>query len=348
MSKHRPLRIASVSGRQELADIWRPDLHFDDSTIVWERFAADTLRPKSGILARAASRLRLGGPADGEQSFAKRAEAEPFDMAITHDPLAGMRVEEILAKTGAATRRLAWGFHLDELPGEDLEMQMQRAFETVDALTVFTQLEQKLYADTFKVDRKKLLHAAIAVAAPLSAPPSREIEGLYFAAPADAHRDDETLFDAARRSPEERFVVIGSPQTPDADSLRPPANMTVLQSVSDTRAVGILYHAEAVLLPLLSGQTPRGLVPLVSAMQLGKAMIVTDALGVREYVNDGKSGLLTPARDARALTSALDRLKADPSMTSRLGDEARTHAEAHCSPKAAEEFFSRILEAWFG
>jgi glycosyltransferase involved in cell wall biosynthesis len=43
----------------------------------------------------------------------------------------------------------------------------------------------------------------------------------------------------------------------------------------------------------------------LSPMALGKLVVVTDAIGVREYVTEGETGLVTPAGDPEALAAAL-------------------------------------------
>lgn len=63
---------------------------------------------------------------------------------------------------------------------------------------------------------------------------------------------------------------------------------------------------------------------LLEAMSLGVACISTDCPcgGPAEVITDGVNGLLIPVRDTGALTSALERLMDDESLTVRIGDAA--------------------------
>lgn len=63
---------------------------------------------------------------------------------------------------------------------------------------------------------------------------------------------------------------------------------------------------------------------VIDYMACGKPMVVSDVGMNREYVEDGVSGLLTPAGDAEAFAAALARLAHDPAWTNHLGRAAQT------------------------
>ena len=67
---------------------------------------------------------------------------------------------------------------------------------------------------------------------------------------------------------------------------------------------------------------------LVEAMAAGCACIGSNVVGVREVLNDGRTGLLVPHQDAQALADALWRLVSDPALAARLGTAARQKAMA--------------------
>jgi len=69
-------------------------------------------------------------------------------------------------------------------------------------------------------------------------------------------------------------------------------------------------------------------VALLEAMSTGCAIVASDLPGLRDAVEDGKSGLLTPPGSAEELAKALGRLLHDPQLRDRLGQAAATRAES--------------------
>ncbi len=62
---------------------------------------------------------------------------------------------------------------------------------------------------------------------------------------------------------------------------------------------------------------------LMEAAVLGKPVVATDVDGNREIIEDGKTGVLVPARNPKKMAEAVIRLLRDKSLASRLGERAR-------------------------
>jgi glycosyltransferase involved in cell wall biosynthesis len=62
---------------------------------------------------------------------------------------------------------------------------------------------------------------------------------------------------------------------------------------------------------------------LLEAAACGRAIVTTDTPGCRDAVEDGRTGLLVPTRDAGALATALDALLADPQRCRTMGERGR-------------------------
>jgi hypothetical protein len=113
------------------------------------------------------------------------------------------------------------------------------------------------------------------------------------------------------------------------DSPLPP-NVTA-GPVPYERFFELLREARVVVVPL-AGREDRtaGQQTYLNAMALGKATIVTDSPGVREYLEDGRTGIVVPPGDpealARALRWALDPANADAvaKMAAAAAHTART------------------------
>lgn len=67
---------------------------------------------------------------------------------------------------------------------------------------------------------------------------------------------------------------------------------------------------------------------LMEAVAMGMPCISTDCAGAKEMIINGKSGLITPIGDEKALTEAMDTLLADPHLAAQYGAAAAEHAKA--------------------
>lgn len=155
-------------------------------------------------------------------------------------------------------------------------------------------------------------------------------------------RDYRPLIDAAGE--------IGAPvdiatSTLDADDARGyPANVTArLFARADYDAM--LRAASVVVVPLeprtdrSSGQTT-----YVNAMALGKAIVVSDAPGVRDYIDDGETGVIVPYGDAAALACAVRALLADRQRRQQLGENARRHALTNLTLSGYAERLLQVVD----
>jgi glycosyltransferase involved in cell wall biosynthesis len=90
--------------------------------------------------------------------------------------------------------------------------------------------------------------------------------------------------------------------------------------------------------------------PYVEASQSGvvstaygfkKPVVVTDSGSIPEIVDEGKTGLIVPARDHEALAKAIVRLLKDPELRSRMGENAYRKLNTDLS-------WSRVVEKTMG
>jgi glycosyltransferase involved in cell wall biosynthesis len=66
---------------------------------------------------------------------------------------------------------------------------------------------------------------------------------------------------------------------------------------------------------------------LIEAMAARRPVVATDVGGVREIVDDGASGLVTPAGDAEALARGIERILSDSRLAHAMGECGRLLAE---------------------
>jgi glycosyltransferase involved in cell wall biosynthesis len=90
-------------------------------------------------------------------------------------------------------------------------------------------------------------------------------------------------------------------------------------------ALAEAYAASAV--TALSSRQATSPAVLVEAMAARRPVVATNVGGVREIVADGASGLVTPAGDANAMASALERILTGPQQARIMGERGRSLAE---------------------
>jgi len=82
---------------------------------------------------------------------------------------------------------------------------------------------------------------------------------------------------------------------------------------------------------------------LLEAAAMGKPVITTDAIGCREAVEHGRTGLLVPVKDSMALADAMKEMIKNPEMRSHMGKEGRRRVKEQFDEKIVLE---KILEVY--
>lgn len=143
----------------------------------------------------------------------------------------------------------------------------------------------------------------------LAATPSHD--GGVFAG-GNALRDYDTLLTAARG--------LQAPVT-IATSLEVgerPENVQVVPVHPHGRFIDLMRDAQVVVVPFRAGiKRASGMDTYLSAMGLGNLAIVSECPGVRDYIEDGQTGLIVPPADPVALRAALD-WALDPGNTAEV------------------------------
>lgn len=120
---------------------------------------------------------------------------------------------------------------------------------------------------------------------------------------------------------------------------------------SDQQIRGLYRDALAVVVPLKDVYQPTGYSVTLQAMACGKPVILSRIRGLwtPEVFRDGENCLLVTPGKPEELRHAMQRLAEDPDLRRRLGDNARSTAEAHWSldrsVASSREIFDRALAA---
>jgi glycosyltransferase involved in cell wall biosynthesis len=103
-----------------------------------------------------------------------------------------------------------------------------------------------------------------------------------------------------------------------------------------------LTRARALVLPSLSEGLGR---VIIEAMACGVPVVCSSVGGIRDIVENGKTGFLVPPGDAEALAEKLEVLLRDRELALRMGEEARSGVEALFSSQAYKEGYRRLFAA---
>lgn len=157
----------------------------------------------------------------------------------------------------------------------------------------------------------------------------------YILALGQSNRDYATLIEAARGTDLPITIVAG-----DAAALggaEPPPNVRVRYNTRHAETNDLIAGATFHAIPLKSAGYSAGQTVLLRAMARGKAVVVSDIPGVRDYARNGETAILVPTGDAPALRAALLRLWNDDAERRRIGhNAARTVREEFGFPRFAE------------
>ena len=127
------------------------------------------------------------------------------------------------------------------------------------------------------------------------------------------------------------------------------AHVRLLGPLSHDDVLARMRAAHALVLPSVLDRDGRreGIpVTLMEAMACGLPVVTSRISGIPELVEDGRSGLLAPPGDARALADALRRLADSPALRAELGRGARQQVERDFDLRAgARRLGEEILRA---
>lgn len=131
-----------------------------------------------------------------------------------------------------------------------------------------------------------------------------------------------------------RWRIAGSPDPGN------PASISV-EDIQAWQAEGVIeWLGEREDIPQLYGQAHIAVLPsyreglpksLIEAAAAGRPVVTTDVPGCRDAIIEGQTGLLVPARDARALFAAVAALAEDTGRRHQMGRAARRLAEQRFS-----------------
>jgi glycosyltransferase involved in cell wall biosynthesis len=275
----------------------------------------------------------------------RAAHRQQAALVISHDARVTWRVAVATRMQGVRIPHVAWGFNFTTLPRGPQRHLMASAFAQVDRFIAYSTLERSLYAEYFGIDQSRIDVVLWGVGHPMVDPPDVPVEpGDYICALGGNARDYRTLFAAMERVPEIPLVAVLRPE--NVAGLKVPRNVRLHFNVGLGKANNILAFSRFMVLPLAGSDVPCGHVTLVAAMYLKKAMVITNSLGVADYVEDGGNSLLVPVADVDALALRIRGLWNDPRRAQQLGTAGYEFAISKCSDEQIIHHLRQVLLAY--
>jgi hypothetical protein len=204
---------------------------------------------------------------------------------------------------------------------------------------VLSRAEQELFPRTWGVDPARVAYTPFTVTLDAEQLAAEAPAGEAVFAGGNSLRDYGPLLDAAPGigAP----VVLATTQVDRHTRLAPNVRAGPLQHAD---YVEELRRARVVVVPLAENRwRSAGQQTYLNAMALGKPVVVTDAMGVRDYVEDGVTGLIVAPGDARAMGEAVS-WALDPANAHAVDAMTERARQVACERFTLDRYLARLLE----
>jgi glycosyltransferase involved in cell wall biosynthesis len=169
----------------------------------------------------------------------------------------------------------------------------------------------------------------------------KEVRQLLFAGTWVKRKGTQDLVSAyealVARHPQLRLTILGAGVAVASVRMVFPAptrtGVSCSPASSETATARAFADSDLFLFPSLFEGTP---LTLIEAMASGLPIVTTATCGMKDVIEDGRTGLLLPTRSPASIIDAVERLMTDCALRSRLGTAAQKQAlTAHTWEKAA-------------
>lgn len=142
-------------------------------------------------------------------------------------------------------------------------------------------------------------------------------------------RDYETLIKAVKDIPVK--LMIASPKEAISKNIISD-NIVLMGVVDSSEYYSTMAKSKLVVLSVEPDiRRCQGIITYVSAMRLGKAVIVNETKGTRSYMVNGQTGLIVPPKDPIALKNAIEKLLHNDELRREISQNAYEYAKENFS-----------------
>jgi glycosyltransferase involved in cell wall biosynthesis len=326
-----PIRVAFWSAWQrniELDDLEEPDFE-----VTQHRRRSDWNLSRLGrlivYLVDSTNIVRLGGGYD--VTIVSSAGLETFIVALLWRIRSSKHRLVILDPIALRWRRL------DRL--------FSSGMGNVDALICIRRGDLDTYQRRFRVSADRCHFAYMPVPEASTERPAdpdeTHVSSPFIYAAGDAHRDWKLLLRAAAELPY-RFVVATQTMRPGRLES---SNVEVIPQVVPAKGRGLMGRSTCVAMVLEDTDLACGPTIVLDALRMGKAVVAADANGVRDYVVDGVTGLLSAPGDHEQLAANLRTVMEDSALRRQMECAAVRFAGEHLGRSTFKRAIRDVLSS---
>ena len=242
--------------------------------------------------------------------------------------------------TSSQTPILATTFNLGGLHGSYKQALARFALKNIDGFIVHSTAEITHYSQYLNLAADKFhyipLHKTI-----IEPTEQEEYEMPFILAMGSANRDYNTLFRALEKLKYPLTIVAPKHVT---DKLTIPDFVTVKSNLTLNQCRALVQKARLNIIPIDNDKTASGQVTLIEAMMFKKAVIATDTIGTRDYIQHGQTGLLTPNNAIDKLSEAIEELWTNSEQRNKLAGQAQTYIKSELNHKKTAARLTTVMQ----
>jgi glycosyltransferase involved in cell wall biosynthesis len=212
---------------------------------------------------------------------------------------------------------------------------LQAGLHTVDAFVCIRRGDIETLERRFGIPPERCSFAPFPCDPRVAETPTSENGYVYSAG--WAHRDWATLLRALEQSGAPAILSVGGELAYDG-----PGDIKILPQRSPEDGRKLMANASVVVLPLVETELPSGPLVMLDAMAMGKAVVVTQVNGSRDYVRHCETAWVVPPGDSRAMADAISRLLDHPALRRKIGCAAQ---ETVLRKFTTDRFLKAVLAA---
>ncbi len=249
----------------------------------------------------------------------------------------------LLKLVGRSDRPLvAWLFNTEGLNGPIRRNTARIPLSAVDRFVVHSTREIEGYSKLLDLPIDRFEFVPLQYGAKVETEKPQGQDEPYVFATGSAYRDYRTLFEAVAMTGH-RTLILASDRI--LSGLTVPPNVEILDQLPRPEIRRLVRHARVNVVPLTDEALTAGLVTIVETLRHGRALVITDRLGIEDYVFEGKNALGPPLYDTKAMADAISMMWHDDALRAELDANAARFADDHCTDEAAGRSLIRILDS---